>query len=114
MSTVDQPSCAVCAVPLEPYLPDAPDPQTGERFDVLRCPRCGSGAIAPIPDDLSRFYGAEYYGKRHGFTVRYRGWRRMRLLRRHVAKPGRLLDVGCGDGDFLVTAARAGWRAVGV
>lgn len=114
MSTDDNPRCAVCAVPLDPYLPAARDPQTGDAFDVLRCPRCGSGAIAPIPDDLSRFYGAAYYGKRHGFTVRYRCWRRMRLLRRHVTKPGRLLDVGCGDGDFLVTAARAGWRAVGV
>lgn len=114
MNTVETPSCAVCAVPMEPYLAAARDPQTLERFDVLRCPRCGSGVIAPIPDDLGRFYGAEYYGKRHGFTVRYRCWRRMRLLRRHVAKPGRLLDVGCGDGDFLVTAARAGWRAAGV
>lgn len=114
MSTVETPICAVCAVPMAPYLPAARDPQTLERFDVLRCPRCGSGVIAPIPDDLGRFYGEEYYGKRHGFTVRYRCWRRMRLLRRHVAKPGRLLDVGCGDGDFLVAASRAGWRAAGV
>jgi len=114
MSTVETPICAVCAVPMTPYLPAARDPQTLERFDVLRCPRCGSGVIAPIPDDLGRFYGADYYGKRHGFTVRYRCWRRMRLLRRHVAKPGRLLDVGCGDGDFLVAASRAGWRAAGV
>jgi SAM-dependent methyltransferase len=114
MNTVETPSCAVCAVPMAPYLTAARDPQTFARFDVLRCPRCGSGVIAPIPDDLGRFYGAEYYGKRHGFTVRYRCWRRMRLLRRHVAKPGRLLDVGCGDGDFLVAASRAGWRAAGV
>jgi SAM-dependent methyltransferase len=114
MSNVDHPSCAVCAVALEPYLPAARDPQTGAPFDVLRCPRCGSGVIAPIPDDFGPFYGAEYYGKRHGFTVQYRCWRRMRLVRRHVAKPGRLLDVGCGDGDFLVAAAQAGWRTVGV
>lgn len=113
MST-DQPSCAVCDVPLEPYLRDARDPQTGETFTVLRCARCGAGVIAPIPDDLDRFYGAAYYGKRHGFTARYRCWRRMRLVRRHVGKVGRILDVGCGDGDFLLTAARAGWRAVGV
>lgn len=114
MSNVDHPSCAVCAVPLQAHLPAAADPQTGDRFDVLRCPQCGSGVIATIPDDFGRFYGADYYGKRHGFTVRYRCWRRMRLVRRHVARPGRLLDVGCGDGDFLVAAARAGWRAVGV
>lgn len=108
------PTCVVCAAALAPWLTAARDPQSGERFDVLRCPTCGLGVIAPIPADLSPFYGAEYYGKRHGFTARYRCWRRMRLLRRHVTQTGRLLDVGCGDGDFLATASRAGWRAFGI
>ena len=109
-----KPTCVVCAAALEPWLTAARDPQSGERFDVLRCPACGLGVINPIPADLGRFYGAEYYGTRHGFTARYRCWRRMRLLRRHVAATGRLLDVGCGEGDFLAAAARDGWRAVGV
>ena len=113
MSTV-QPTCVVCAAPLAPWLPAARDPQSGERFDVLRCGSCGLGVIDPIPADLDRFYGAAYYGKRHGFTARYRCWRRMRLLRRHVTGVGRLLDVGCGEGDFIAAAARSGWRACGV
>jgi len=107
-------TCVVCAAPLELRLPAARDPQTGEPFDVLACPTCGLGVIDPIPADLSRFYGGEYYGKRHGFTARYRTWRRMRLLRRHVRGTGRLLDVGCGDGDFVAAAASAGWRACGI
>ncbi len=36
---------------------------------------------------------------------------------RHLVRPergGTVLDVGCGNGDFLVQAQRAGWRALGV
>ena len=108
------PTCVVCAAALAIGLPAARDPQTGDSFDVLVCTECGLGVIDPIPDDLGRFYGAEYYGKRHGFTARYRTWRRMRLLRRHVGGKGRLLDVGCGDGDFVAAAVQAGWRACGI
>lgn len=108
------PTCVVCAAPLGAGLTDARDAQTGDPFDVLVCPSCGLGVIDPIPADLSRFYGAEYYKARHGFTARYRTWRRMRLLRRHVKGTGRLLDVGCGDGDFVAAAMRSGWRACGI
>ena len=29
-------------------------------------------------------------------------------------RPGRLLDVGCGEGEFLDRTCRAGWQVVGV
>jgi SAM-dependent methyltransferase len=106
-------TCFVCAAPLEGALPSARDPVTGETFAVLRCTRCGVGVTRPVPDDLGRYYGSAYYGQRHGFTAWYRCWRRARLLARHVAAPGRLLDVGCGEGDFLAFVARRGWRVVG-
>jgi SAM-dependent methyltransferase len=45
----------------------------GEEFDYLQCSACGSVQIIEIPDDMSRFYQAEYYsfsidgGENRGF-----------------------------------------------
>jgi SAM-dependent methyltransferase len=112
--SVRYPDCAACGRPLTPYLPAATDPQTGERFDVLRCNGCGHGVTEPVPDDLGPYYGGDYYGGRHGITARYRSWRRLQFVRRFSKAPARLLDVGCGDGSFLHEVTAAGWTASGV
>src|SRR5262249_60801982 len=40
---------------------------------------------------------------------------RLALVARYAGRErGRLLDVGCGTGEFLAHAARAGWQVVGV
>lgn len=36
------------------------------------------------------------------------------FIRRHVPAPGRLLDIGCGNGRLLYVAKRAGWDVKGV
>ncbi len=56
--------------------------------------------------------GADWYAQR-GFspeTVRHaRSW-----YLQHLPKPGDLLDVGCGRGEFLQVAAEVGHRVVGI
>lgn len=108
------PLCNACAGELDRCLTEVRDSETGETFSILRCGRCGLGHTTPAPPDLAPYYG-NYHGGRHGFTADWCVRRRMRFVRRLTAGKtgGRILDIGCGDGSFLLAAQAAGWRGAG-
>lgn len=108
---------------------------TGEGpFDVLECPDCRLGVTQPRMTDkeLAHFYTGKYYEAfcewdgAHGSSIlvrartAWRQWAARRRARRRpfaplpVNPPGRVLDVGCGDGRLLASFASRGWEAVGI
>jgi SAM-dependent methyltransferase len=105
----------VCGGALQEALTAVTDPQSGEAFGVMRCPDCGLGVTVPAPEDLEPYYGERYYGGRHWITRRYCAWRRMRVIKQTTrgTSPGTLVDIGCGDGSFLLEARQAGWTVLG-
>ena len=108
-------TCPVCRGPMQQGLVGVRDPQSGDAFDVVRCPRCHLGITVPAPEDLEPYYGEHYYGGRHWLTRRYCAWRRMRVIKQTTrgTEPSTLVDIGCGDGSFLLEARQAGWTVLG-
>ena len=108
-------TCNVCGNRLISRFPRILDPITNKSFAIHKCSRCGLGHTVPQPKKLSHYYGSAYYGNRHGFTSMYCTCRRLSFLASAMdAGPGRrLLDVGCGDGSFLLGAKNAGWEVTG-
>lgn len=113
---VTTPRCHLCSNPLAPGYDRVLDPQTREIFEIRQCKTCELGHTLPQPADLSPYYGPTYHGGRHSLTGSYCAARRVRIvnsLTKASIKGQRLLDVGCGDGTFLLAAERKGWKVVG-
>jgi SAM-dependent methyltransferase len=77
----------------------------------------------PSDDELARIYGADYFLGSDGEEGRLaaseikRATARFYLSEIHRYRgpeSGRLLEIGCGDGDFLVLAEAEGWHVTGV
>jgi len=83
---------------------------------VVRC-RCGLVFLTPQPDrsTLELAYNDPYYAPWHDqAAARHRMWeRRVRFVERLSPPPGRLLDVGAGEGSFLRLAQAWGWAVSG-
>ena len=108
-------SCNVCGGNPATHFARVRDSITNEYFAILACKKCGLGHTHPQPDHLNRYYGRHYYGGRHGITAKFCIGRRLRFIESTTKKATekRLLDVGCGDGSFLLAAKEAGWNVTG-
>jgi SAM-dependent methyltransferase len=61
------------------------------------------------------YYPDRYYGKRHGIFSRHCVKRRLGFVAAAIPNGSgrRLLDIGCGDGSFLLAAREVGWDVLG-
>jgi SAM-dependent methyltransferase len=96
---------------------------SGEIFNITQCKDCGLRFTNPRPDseDMERYYRFENYishtdDEATGWTNQlYRVARQWTLRQKRswvegfVPQKGRLLDIGCGTGDFAGTMKKAGW-----
>ena len=90
-------------------------------FTVVRCPACRTGITWPVPteSELDAAYGEWYRpqeGRFSGPGDRVLRWTRSTLARRlnKTAPPGRILDVGAGDGTLVGALRAIGRDALGL
>jgi 2-polyprenyl-3-methyl-5-hydroxy-6-metoxy-1,4-benzoquinol methylase len=97
-------------------------------FRLVQCRRCGLIYQNPRPVDMAPYYAGSYLPFEHRpqrqplehrqttpETVAVGAAGGYYQLMRQATKrtSGRLLDVGCATGDFLVVMAAAGWEVAG-
>ena len=95
-----------------------------ETFTLIHCNRCDFLITSPTPKDLTGYYKSEDYVSHTSsgtnlinrlyltarvFTLR----QKLSLVQKHAIK-GKILDVGCGTGDFLEVCQKNGWSTDGV
>jgi SAM-dependent methyltransferase len=119
-----QRACPLCGVTrVRVILTLARHSAHGEAYRVVQCCACELCYTDPLPEagELEALYTHEYYGNQRKTLL---GWDSLRLLLhntvlmyRHQAllgrRPGRILDIGCGDGGFLERLRQQGWEVFG-
>lgn len=144
IATCARPRCSLCGeagTQLYEALKDELFGSPGS-WGIMRCgnPECGLIWLdpAPLASELPKAY-FDYYTHTQGNVIEpiaSGGWFRARLIglyghlvhysglleRRRIMlirhldgmEPGRLLEIGCGDGSFLSAARELGWEVTGV
>ena len=97
-----------------------------EEFVIMKCDACGLLFTTPRPssETIGKYYQSdEYYShqqNKKGFVPRVYEAVKARNLRYKAdlalkgLSTGRLLDIGCGVGDFLVQAKALRWDVAGI
>jgi len=99
---------------------------TQEPFKILECKDCGLLYTTPRPnkDEIGKYYKSdEYYShqeNKEGFIPKvYEKVKSINLKNKYTiatekTRKGKILDIGCGVGDFLHTMEQHGWEGTGV
>lgn len=126
MQTIPQ-HCPLCkSGQFNLYLQSKDFSVSKEIFSILKCSNCAFAITDPKPagEELARYYESENYISHTDeannvvnslyklarvFTIRDKS-----ALLKKWAEKGKLLDIGCGTGDFLFNNQKNGWITEGV
>lgn len=112
-------ACALCG--REAYTPLC----WNDSLQIVRCLDCGLVFVNPQPTEgaLQQYYSAQDFQEQYGWSDYFQLspgrlrelWQRRfdEVRKRKNGSSVRLLDVGCGYGDFLYQVKQGGWQVYG-
>jgi 2-polyprenyl-3-methyl-5-hydroxy-6-metoxy-1,4-benzoquinol methylase len=120
-------SCPVCqSNSFNNYLNVEDYTVSKKEFTIQQCNACYFLFTNPRPDidEIGAYYKSEEYISHHDeaknimskiyTSVRnYTISQKIKLINQLYPKPGSLLDIGCGTGNFLQATKQAGWKITG-
>lgn len=119
--------CPWCGKPSEKHILHLKDEfLSQEEFDIFECEHCGLlfTTPRPVPDVIGRYYQSDaYYSHQQnkiGFVPRLYEFVKSFNIKNKVRlaigglPQGKLLDIGCGVGDFLCQVKKHNWEVVGI
>lgn len=89
-------------------------------FKIVRCVNCGLVYQNPrmTENEYESYYDSNYYNSwDHLKIVKQKGKEyenKYNLIERYLRRKGKLLDIGCGTGDFLKIGKDRGWEVCGI
>ncbi len=98
---------------------------TKDEWKVYKCEGCGLGILDPHPDkdELDKLYAETYFQSHYDDVLSLPSAEMKKRLKqenhrlrffRKFKKPGKILDIGCGRGYFLLACRHAGYEVEGI
>lgn len=138
METVD---CNLCGTGDYRIVMEVSDPQveTGTKFKIVECNNCGLIFTNPRPTkmEIKSYYTSDYYESRKPSIMndrvktekspfvqsyyklrdkleRNKLFEKVKRVENKTGKRAKIIDVGCGNGDFLAQMKSKGWQCLGI